>query len=162
MKHLLAPFVAILLLSSCSSYNKLVRKYGRNVTDTLRVVVSDTVRIEKDSLVLGYRNDTVAFRQVMQQGRARVIVEKTPIYTTIQAECRDTTIIHETIKEIPVTKRVFGVDPKLLEAANNRADSWMYGCIVLGGLLTIGLIVWLVTRLFDIKVTRKRKGTDPA
>ncbi|WP_234734491.1 hypothetical protein [Tellurirhabdus bombi] len=140
---------------SCKPYERLVRKYGKEVTDTLRVTVRDTIRIEKDSVVLAYRNDAAPFTRTVKQGRATLTITKRQAETTAEAECQgDTIYINKTV-EVPVKTTYIGVDPGLLRSAERKAQSWMYSTIALAAVVVLMAIAFLFSRFFRISVTRK-------
>lgn len=99
-----------LLSVSCVTYEKCKQKFG-NKTDSTYIVVRDTIRVPKDSLIAVFK--TVESRRidtVFRQGRVTVHYVKTPVKTYIRADC-DTVTRYITKKiKIPVSNK-FGVNP---------------------------------------------------
>ncbi len=95
-------------LSGCMTYERAVKKFGHMAYDSTTITVRDTVIIPKDSVSLILKNDTTTVYREIQQGRAKVIVERTHTYTIIKATCAGDTIARET--KAKVAPRVsFGV-----------------------------------------------------
>lgn len=106
MKKLTTLFL-IVLLQSCMTYRKAQRKFADTKTDTIKVV--NTVTIPRDSIRTVIKNDTQTFYREIQQGRARVIIEKTPTYTYIKADCDSASKTVQTV--IPQTVNTWGISP---------------------------------------------------
>jgi hypothetical protein len=107
---LLLTSTMIFLLSSCMTYEKAVKKYGHMAKDSLHITVRDTVTIPKDSVIVHLNNDTITTYKEIQQGRAKVIVERTHTQTTIKATCEADTIYLQKIVTLPPVVK-FGIAP---------------------------------------------------
>ncbi|GAB2586476.1 hypothetical protein GCM10027190_39470 [Spirosoma areae] len=92
------------------TYNKALRKFGYLATDSATVLIQDTVTILKDSVVLSLKTDTTTIHRVIEQGRARVIYDRTREITRVQAECKADTIIRTLQAKCPPVAS-FGIAP---------------------------------------------------
>ncbi len=117
---------ATLCLTQCATYKRCQEKFATTITDT--VMVNVPLFVPKDSIVTSFVTDTTYLYKEIKQGRARVIVERTPRETRVQAEC-DTITIY---KKVPVATTInrWGVDPWYKKLA------WGFG------------LLWLATMLF--------------
>lgn len=103
---LLIPF-----LSSCATFNRCKEKFANTVTDSVRVTVPVSVTVPRDSVVTSFVTDTTYLYKEIQQGRAKVIVERTHTITTVQAKCDSVTIIKKVPVKVPGATVYFGVAP---------------------------------------------------
>lgn len=103
--------VLCLLLSSCTTYQRCKEKYGTSYSDTITVENSMTVSIPKDSIVTTVVNDTLTYIKEITEGRAKLIIQKTPQITYIKAECDSITKTVTKIERVPIQQAIFGVNP---------------------------------------------------
>lgn len=130
-------------MTSCVTYGRFVRKFGHVGNDSATVVINDTVTIPKDSVILSLKTDTTTVHQVIQQGRAQIIYDRTKTVTRIQANCRDTTIIKEVpAKCPPVTS--FGIAPWYKTA--------FYVTLFL---LAVAVVAYIFIYQFQISITKR-------
>jgi hypothetical protein len=117
---------APLCLTQCATYKRCTEKFATVTRDTVTLTVP--VLVPRDSVALRLVTDTTYYYKEVQQGRARLTVERTPQETRIKADC-DTVTIY---KKIPVgtTTNQWGVSPIYKKAA------WGFG------------LLWLATMLF--------------
>ncbi len=124
MRYLL--FLALtVLITSCTTYKKCADKFSSTYTDSVRVVVPVAVVVPRDSVITRVKTDTTYIYKEVQQGRARVILERTPIVTTIQAKCDTVTITREVPVMVPQEVRVFRDDPGKVPGWYRGAFWWM-------------------------------------
>ncbi|MDI9870588.1 hypothetical protein [Flectobacillus roseus] len=144
MRYLLI-LIALIVTQSCVTFQKCQDKFGKTtVGDTVTITKTVTLSVPKDSIVTTYQNDTVTFYKEIQQGRARLIIEKTPIYTTIKADCdsvQKTTQVQ--IKYVPI-KNTWGVKP-------------IYKT---GFLVLLGVVLFLLLYVSFNYLTTKHQGGD--
>lgn len=132
---LLVTAALLFMMSSCMTYERAVKKYGHMAKDSIHVTVRDTVTIPKDSVIVHLNNDTITTYKEIQQGRTKVIVERTHTQTTIKATCEADTIYLQKIVTLPPVVK-FGIAPWFKNA--------FY--ITLGLLLMIALIVYFFVK----------------
>jgi hypothetical protein len=113
MKNLLFALLIVFTISSCATYKRCSQKFQTaTVADSVKVLVPVTVIVPKDSVVTQFVTDTTYLYKEIQQGRARVIVERTNNITTVQAKC-DSVLITKTIYvKVPGPRVVWGVSPR--------------------------------------------------
>jgi hypothetical protein len=113
MKNLLFALLIMFTVSSCATYKRCSQKFQTaTVADSVKVLVPVTVTVPKDSVVTSFVTDTTYLYKEIQQGRARVIVERTNTITTVQAKC-DSVLITKTIYvKVPGPRVVWGVSPR--------------------------------------------------
>ena len=111
----------VLFATSCTTYKKCQQKYQNTFTtiDSVRVTAPVIVTVPRDSVVTSFVTDTTYLYKEIQQGRAKVIVERTNTITTVQARCDTVTIIKTVRANVPVK---WGVAPKY--------KSWFYYALV--------------------------------
>lgn len=142
--------IAIILLligftSSCTTFQRVKRKFGHMATETRTVTVMDTLTVPKDSVVLRTKTlyDTSTVYLTERQGRATVIYQRGPRETTVRAICDTLTVIKEVKAECPPVVN-FGVDPR-----------WKWAAIAAGGLLAVlilaGGLLMLLSRWYTIQ-----------
>jgi hypothetical protein len=101
-----------LFFISCASYKRCQQKFANIVTDSVKVTVPVSILVPKDSVIATFVTDTTYLYKEVQQGRARVIVERTHSITTVQAKC-DTMFITKYVPvKVPGARVVWGVSPK--------------------------------------------------
>lgn len=122
----------IFLLTSCVTYQRCKDKFATTLTDSVTVTNTVSLTIPKDSIVTRWQNDTVTFVREIQQGRAKVIVEKTKYYTVVKADCDSATKTVTKIVKVKSDTNSFGVAP-----------FWKYASLVLAG---IAIVLFLVIR----------------
>lgn len=138
MKHVL--FLAVIALaSSCTTYRKCAEKYSTTYTDSVEITVPVTVLVPRDSVITRVKTDTTYIYKEVQQGRARVIIERTPVITTVQAKCDTVTITKEVPVMVPQEVRVFRDDPDKVAGWYREAFWWM----LLVNLIIIALFYFL-------------------
>lgn len=127
--------LVLLTISSCATYKRCSQKFSNVVqTDSVKVLVPVTVTVPKDSVVTSFVTDTTYLYKEIQQGRAKVIVERTNTITTVQAQC-DSVIITKTIYvKVPGPRVVWGVSP-----AYKTQSKW--GWSLLAGAITVIIIL---------------------
>ena len=107
MKILYAFIFAFLVGSSCMTYHKAKSRYAETKIDT--VTVTNTVTVPKDSIRFVIHNDTTTYIREYRQGRATVIVEKTPTITYIKADCDS---VSKTVEvKVPQEINTWGIAP---------------------------------------------------
>lgn len=114
MKTLKIALVALSIstLSSCVTYKRCQQKFGENaVTDSVKVTVPVSVLVPRDTVITSFVTDTTYLYKEVQQGRAKVIVERTHSITTVQAKCDTVTIIKKVPIKVPGPQVVWGVAP---------------------------------------------------
>ena len=105
-----------LLLTSCATYNRCQSKFQsavpeRSRRDSVEVPVQVPVLVPRDSVITTFITDTTYLYKEIQQGRAKVIVERTNTITTVQARC-DTVTITKLVKvKVPGQPINWGVAP---------------------------------------------------
>lgn len=124
--------------SSCASYKRCRDKFATTVTDSVRVQVPVSVLVPRDSVVMSFVTDTTYFHKEIQQGRAKVIVERTNQITTVQAECDTVTIIKQVPVKVPV-QTLWGVAPWYKTAFQFTA-----------GALAVLVLIFVFSRFFTI------------
>lgn len=134
---LLFALLIALMLNSCVSFKKCQEKYGSKYTDTTFVTVSDTVRIDKDSISVSYRNDTI-FHKVIERGNTILTIQKEPKYTYVTCETKEIQKVITLQAKCPPVAQFWGVSP-----------NWKTAVYVLSGALLLALICLLI--LFFIK-----------
>lgn len=111
MKTLFLLILSVFLLTSCASYKRCQVKFATTLTDSVKVNVPVSVIVPRDSVVTSFKTDTTYLYKEIQQGRAKIIVERTHTITTVQARC-DSVIITKTIRvKVPGPQVVWGVKP---------------------------------------------------
>ncbi|TKT89489.1 hypothetical protein [Dyadobacter frigoris] len=111
MKNLL--FVLLFLFAtSCVTYKNCERKFSKSVVaDSVKIMVPVSVLVPKDSVILSFKTDTTYLYKEIQQGRAKVIVERTHTITQIKAECDTVTIYKKVPYKVPGERVIWGVAP---------------------------------------------------
>ena len=107
-----------LLLTSCATYNRCQSKFQNTSVsersrrpDSIKVIVPVPVLVPRDSVITTFVTDTTYLYKEIQQGRAKVIVERTNHITTVQARC-DTVTITKLVKvNVPGQTISWGVAP---------------------------------------------------
>ncbi|RIV23625.1 LytTR family transcriptional regulator [Fibrisoma montanum] len=146
----LLPVLILLLLSSCTSFEKAFRKYGRTVNDTTYTTVQLTV--PKDSSILVVKTDTTRIVERVRQGRATVTIIREPTNTTVLAEC-DTVVVEKRVPGV-IRTQLWGVDPKF----EKQAKRWRTAFLILAGLVIAVLAaVWFLKR-FTVGVQVQRRN----
>lgn len=98
---------APLCLTQCATYKRCQEKFATATTrDTVTITVPYLVA--RDSVVTSFVTDTTYLRIEERQGRARLIVQRTPRLTTVQAEC-DTVTVYKKVR-VGTTVNHWGVD----------------------------------------------------
>jgi hypothetical protein len=124
---LLCAFATLCLCaSSCATYKRCTEKFATTHTDS--VLVEVPYLVPRDSIITSFVTDTTYLRIEERQGRATVIVERTPKITTVQAECDTVTIFKKVL--VGTTVNQWGVNPWYKKLA------WGFG------------LLWLATMLF--------------
>lgn len=131
-----------LSLLSCVTFERCKQKFG-NKTDSTYIVLRDTIRISKDSLIVVLKTiEKQKIDTVFKEGRVKIHYIKTPEKTYIRADCDTVTrYINRQIK-IPV-KNEFGVNPLY------KRGFWMLLSIV-------SLIILFIIYVF----TRRKNSSD--
>jgi hypothetical protein len=109
MKILITLFL-IVICSGCATYNRCLQKFGSEFSDSITVPVQVAVLVPRDSVITSFVTDTTYFFREIQQGRAKVIVERTNTITTVQARCDTVTIVKTKMVRLPGPAK-FGVPP---------------------------------------------------
>lgn len=73
------------VLCSCMNYKKAKAKYADVKKDS--IIITKIVTIPHDSIRTEIIHDTTTYIKEFHQGRARLIIEKTPTITYIKADC---------------------------------------------------------------------------
>lgn len=107
----LCTLCLLLLLTSCASFKRCSQKFANTVTDSVKVAVPISVLVPRDSVITSFVTDTTYLYKEVQQGRAKVIVERTNTITTVQARCDTVTIEREVMVRVPGPRVVWGVAP---------------------------------------------------
>lgn len=115
-KGLALTILALLILyafTSCTTYKRCQQKFQTQltVTDSVKVTVPVTVTVPRDSVVTTFKTDTTYLFKEIQQGRAKVIVERTNAITTVQAKCDTVVIVKYQPVKVPGQRVVWGVAP---------------------------------------------------
>lgn len=124
MKHLLF-FVLIALLAACTTYKKCAEKYSTTYVDSVQVTVPISVVVPRDSVITRVKTDTTYLYKEVQQGRARVILERTPVITTVTAKCDTVTIVKHSTVFVPREVRVFRDNPDKVSGWYKKGFWWM-------------------------------------
>jgi hypothetical protein len=111
MKNIVFALLCTVLITSCATYRRCQDKFATQITDSVRVTVPVTVTVPRDSVVTSFVTDTTYLFKEIQQGRAKVIVERTNTVTTIQAECDTVTLTKSVPVKVPGPRVVWGVNP---------------------------------------------------
>ncbi len=128
MKKLLIICFA-LLCQACVTYKKCMDKFAQSISDTVTVTKKVTLNVPKDSLIYNIHNDTIPFWVEVQQGRAKLTINKTSKNTIIKADC-DSVTKEEIIKyKQIVTTNHIGISP-----------GWKTGFFVLLGGFILALL----------------------
>lgn len=126
MKKILFALLITSLATSCASYKRCQQKFATTVTDSIKVQVPVTFTVPRDSVVTTFVTDTVTFERIVQQGRARLTIKRTPEITSVRADCDTVTIIKTVPVKVPGPRVVFGVAPWY-----KKALLWMSGLATL-------------------------------
>lgn len=146
MKQLTLIFASIVCLQGCMSYEKAVRKYGHIVKDTIVTVVQIPIIVPHDSVVTTFKTDTTYYVKEVQQGRARLMVVRTPQITTVKADCDSTIIIKEHTVKVPTKSVYWGV------------NKWYkYGFWIMASLFAILTLSILIAQKFTFKIDIQKK-----
>ncbi len=129
--------LACLLLTACApSFRRCQSLYGHPATDTTHVTDTVTVRVPHDVISYHVLTDTTTVRDTLRQGRARLIYVRTPVLTTVQADCDTVTITRTVRLPCPPTVQQWGIAPWY---------RWAFyaalGAAVMGLLTTVLLVV---------------------
>ncbi|WP_080058308.1 hypothetical protein [Spirosoma aerolatum] len=135
--------VACFFLTSCLTYQKALRKFGHLAKDSATVVVTDTLITKKDSVVLRLKTDTTTVHQVIQEGRARIIYDRTHTITQVKAECLPDTIIREIQANCPPVAS-FGIAPWY------RLGFW-----IAIGVLAVCVLIFLLSYIFKLSISKR-------
>jgi|GEM_PF-3846700 len=105
--------IIILTLNSCATYQRCQVKFSNQLTtnDSVRVTVPVSVLVPRDSVVTSFVTDTTYVYKEIQQGRAKVIIERTNTITTVQARCDTVTITKYQRIMVEGPRKVWGVKP---------------------------------------------------
>jgi hypothetical protein len=125
----------IMLCSGCATYNRCLQKFGSELSDSVTVAVPVAIIVPKDSVIMTFVTDTTYFYKEIQQGRAKVIVERTNTVTTVQARCDTVTIVKTKLVRLPGPDK-FGVAPW-----------YRTGFIIACGALSIVITCLIILRL---------------
>lgn len=131
MKQFLFSLICAALLGSCVTYKKCQEKFGTPQTDTVQVTVQVPVLVPRDSIITVTKTDTTYLYKEVQQGRARVIIERNPATTTVQAKCDTVTIIRDVPVKVPMKHYVFQDNPDKVSKFWKSAFWWMLAVNVL-------------------------------
>ncbi len=107
----LCTLLLIFSMCSCASFKRCQQKFGSTVTDSVRIQVPVSVIVPRDSVVTSFLTDTTYLYKEIQQGRAKVIVERTNTVTTVQAKCDTVTVTKLVPVKVPGPRVVWGVAP---------------------------------------------------
>lgn len=142
---LLAALFLTLAMNACMTYQKALRKFGHLATDSTTLVLHDTLRIPADSVVLRLRTDTTTVHRIIEQGRARIIYDRTRTQTIIRSECRPDTIVRTLTVKAPPTAS-FGIAPWYRTA--------FYLCLVL---LIAATIAYLLLYQYQLNIALRKR-----
>jgi hypothetical protein len=112
MKNLLFSLFVLFAVCSCASYKRCQQKFASTITDSVKISVPVSVLVPRDSVITAFVTDTTYLYKEIQQGRAKVIVERTHSITTVQAQCDSVTITKPVYVKVPGPRVVWGVSPK--------------------------------------------------
>jgi hypothetical protein len=129
MKNLFYIILILWLCSSCMTYRKAKARYAETKIDT--ITVTNTVTVPKDSIRFVIHNDTTTYIREYHQGRAKVIVEKTPTITYIKADCDSVTKTVEV--KVPQQINTWGIAP------------WYRDGFIAVAALLFALIIYVIT-----------------
>lgn len=134
-----------LLLSSCTSYERLLRKYTTKWTDTTYIEKTVVTMIPRDSAVLVLDRktftDTSQVTVWHENNRAKVIVEKYRDVVTVKAEC-------DTIYKKQIVRVGFPPQPAKIGVAPWYKKGFWYAAgllAILGGALFLSLRFGILT-----------------
>jgi len=111
MKNKILFLILVLAATSCVTYEKCARKFGNTVSDTIRVTIPVSVLVPRDSVITSFKTDTTYLYKEVQQGRAKVIFERTHTITTVQAQCDTITVTKLVPVKVPAKVIKWGVAP---------------------------------------------------
>lgn len=111
MKQIIIALLLSVSICSCATYKRCSQKFSNTVLDSVQVMVPVAVTVPRDSVVTSFVTDTTYLYKEVQQGRARVIVERTNTVTTVQARCDSITIVKLKYVKVPGPRVVWGVSP---------------------------------------------------
>lgn len=133
---------ATLPLLQCATYKRCQQKFATTTRDTVTITVP--VLVPRDSVITSFITDTTYLYREVQQGRARLRIERTPKQTRIQADC-DTVTIY---KKVPVATTInrWGVDPWY------QKGTWFFGLLWLGTMLYL-----LFVHYFHINIEKRNE-----
>jgi hypothetical protein len=105
--------ILVLAVASCTSFKRCQLKFANQLTtvDSIKVPVPVSVVVPRDSVITSFVTDTTYLYKEIQQGRARVIVERTHSITTVQARCDTVTITRIIRVSVPGPRVIWGVKP---------------------------------------------------
>lgn len=120
MKHLitLCTLCLIFSLCCCTSFKRCQQKFGSTVTDSVKIPVPVSVLVPRDSVVTSFVTDTTYLYKEIQQGRAKVIIERTNTITTVEAKCDTVTVTKIVPVKVAGPRVVWGVAPWYKKAFN--------------------------------------------
>lgn len=138
MKKIIIALLFALSVCSCASYKRCSQKFSTTILDSVQVTVPVTVAVPRDSVVTSFVTDTTYLYKEIQQGRAKVIVERTNTITTVQAKCDSIFIIKKVPVKVPGPRVVWGVKPWYKTAFQWTMNALIFAC---------GVIIFLISKL---------------
>lgn len=145
-------------------------RFGKQAKDSTRihltvrdtVMVLDTVRVPKDSILYSFKSDTVPFRKQIDTKRARLIIDHERAgKTTVEADCKPDTIYRRTTVTT-VKSYTFNAPPKV--TFDFGVSKWYKFGFYAAGAVVLALIVGaivLLLKLYEVslpRITRKGSG----
>lgn len=140
---LIAALLIAFCMNGCMSYSKAVRKFGHLAKDSAVVTIQDTVRIPKDSVILSLKTDTTTIHRIIEQGRARIIYDRTNTITTVKAECKADTIIRTLQAKCPPVAS-FGIAPW-----------YRWAFYIAAGLLLVAILAYVLSYKLKLSLAKR-------